>query len=38
MQTHEMTVISIGVVIRDRTADNADSPWYRMPMKFDIVA
>jgi len=27
---------SIGVVIRDCTAGNADSLWYRVPMKFDI--
>ena len=34
---HEITVI-IGVVIRDRTAGNADRPWYRVPTKFNILA
>jgi len=37
MQMHEITLISIGVVIRDHAAGNADSLWYRLPMKFDIL-
>ena len=33
-----VTVVSIGVVIGDRTAGNAVSPWYGEHMKFDILA
>ena len=32
-----ITVIVIGVFIRDRNADNVVSLWYRGPMKFDIL-
>src|SRR6218665_1859142 len=32
----EITLISIGVLIRDRTAGNVDRPWYLVTMKFDI--
>lgn len=35
---HEITVISIDIVIGDRTAGDVDSPCYRMPMKFNIFA
>ena len=33
---HELTVVTIGVVVRDCTTGNTDSPWYCVPMKFYI--
>lgn len=38
MHMQEITAISVGVVLRDRIAGNANSTWYRVPMKFDILA
>jgi len=34
----EKTLIGVYVVIRDRIAGKVERPWFRAPIKFDILA